>query len=59
MLILTRRRQEKIIIGDDIEVVILGINGNQIKIGVKVPEGISVHREEIYQRIQQEYNETE
>ncbi|SFO10110.1 carbon storage regulator CsrA [Xenorhabdus japonica] len=52
MLILTRRRQEKIIIGDDIEIVILGINGNQIKIGVKAPEGISVHREEIYQRIQ-------
>ncbi|MEQ1968150.1 carbon storage regulator CsrA [Xenorhabdus nematophila] len=53
MLILTRRLQEKIIIGDDIEIVILGINGNQIKIGVKAPEGIPVHREEIYQRIQQ------
>ncbi|MDC9606382.1 carbon storage regulator CsrA [Xenorhabdus griffiniae] len=59
MLILTRRRQEKIIIGDDIEVVILGINGNQIKIGVKAPKDTPVHREEIYQRIQQEYNETE
>ncbi|MDC9591420.1 carbon storage regulator CsrA [Xenorhabdus sp. XENO-10] len=53
MLILTRRRQEKIRVGDDIEIVILGINGNQIKIGVKAPEGISVHREEIHQRIQQ------
>ncbi|BET98131.1 carbon storage regulator CsrA [Xenorhabdus taiwanensis] len=59
MLILTRRRQEKIIIGDDIEVVILGINGNQIKIGVKAPKDTPVHREEIYQRIQQEYNEAE
>ncbi len=54
MLILTRRSQEKIRVGDDIEIVILGINGNQVKIGVKAPEGISVHREEIYQRIQKE-----
>ncbi|WP_338803610.1 carbon storage regulator CsrA [Xenorhabdus griffiniae] len=53
MLILTRRRQEKIIIGDDIEIIILGINGNQIKIGVKAPKDTPVHREEIYQRIQQ------
>ncbi|CDG90444.1 carbon storage regulator CsrA [Xenorhabdus bovienii] len=53
MLILTRRLQEKIRVGDDIEIVILGINGNQVKIGVKAPEGISVHREEIYQCIQQ------
>ncbi|MDE1492882.1 carbon storage regulator CsrA [Xenorhabdus bovienii] len=54
MLILTRRSQEKIRVGDDIEIVILGINGNQVKIGIEAPEGISVHREEIYQRIQQE-----
>ncbi|PHM51128.1 carbon storage regulator CsrA [Xenorhabdus sp. KK7.4] len=59
MLILTRRAQEKIMIGDDIEVVILGINGKQIKIGVKAPENTPVHREEIYQRIQQEKNKVE
>ncbi|CDG20557.1 Carbon storage regulator homolog [Xenorhabdus poinarii G6] len=59
MLIITRRPQEKIMISDDIEVVILGINGNQVKIGVKAPEGISVHREEIYQRIQQEIKQYE
>ncbi|PHM23729.1 carbon storage regulator CsrA [Xenorhabdus budapestensis] len=59
MLILTRRPQEKIRVGDDLEIVILGINGNQIKIGVQAPEGIPVHREEIYQRIQQEQNKVE
>ncbi|PHM45600.1 carbon storage regulator CsrA [Xenorhabdus miraniensis] len=56
MLILTRRRQEKIRVGDNIEIVILGINGNQVKIGVQAPEGTSVYREEIYQRIQLEKN---
>ncbi|MBD2816025.1 carbon storage regulator CsrA [Xenorhabdus sp. Flor] len=53
MLILTCRSQEKIKIGDDIEVIILGINGNQIKVGIEAPKDIPVHREEIYQRIQQ------
>jgi len=54
MLILTRRVGESLIIGDDIIINILGVNGNQIRIGVKAPKEISVHREEIYNRIQSE-----
>lgn len=51
MLILTRRPGETICIGDDIEVTVLGIQGNQIRIGVNAPRDTEVHREEIYQRI--------
>jgi len=51
MLILTRRVGETIRIGDDIEVVVLGVKGNQVRIGVKAPTDVDVHREEIYQRI--------
>ena len=54
MLILTRRVGESIIIGDDIVINILGVKGNQIRIGVNAPKEISVHREEIYNRIQAE-----
>ena len=54
MLILTRRVGESLIIGDNIVINILGVKGNQIRIGVNAPKEISVHREEIYNRIQAE-----
>ena len=54
MLILTRRINEVLNIGDDIEVIVLGINGNQVRIGIDAPRDVPVHREEIHRRIQRE-----
>jgi len=54
MLILTRRSGESLIIGDDVTVTILGIKGNQVRVGVNAPKDTPVHREEIYDRIQKE-----
>ena len=54
MLILTRRVGESLIISDDMKVTVLGIKGNQIRIGVSAPREVAVHREEIYNRIRRE-----
>jgi carbon storage regulator len=54
MLILTRRVGETLMIGDEVAVTVLGVKGNQVRIGVDAPKHVAVHREEIYQRIQAE-----
>ncbi len=55
MLILTRRVGESLIIGDNVNVTVLGVKGNQVRIGVNAPKDVSVHREEIYERIRKEH----
>lgn len=54
MLILTRRIGESLMIGDNVNVTVLGIRGNQVRIGVNAPKDVAVHREEIYDKIQHE-----
>jgi len=54
MLILTRRVGETVVIGDDVTVTVLGVKGNQVRLGVNAPKQVAVHREEIYERIQRE-----
>lgn len=58
MLILTRRIGENLIIGDDVKIAVLGVKGNQVRLGIEAPKTTSVHREEIYRKIQDEKGTT-
>lgn len=54
MLVLTRRRREKLMIGDDVIITILEVNGTEVRIGIDAPRSVGVHRAEVYKRIQRE-----
>jgi carbon storage regulator len=58
MLILTRRVGETVMVGNDVTVTIVGVKGSQIRIGINAPKDVTVHREEIYQRIRREQHPT-
>jgi carbon storage regulator len=58
MLILTRRVGETVMIGNDITVTILGVKGNQVRVGINAPKNVAVHREEIYERIRREQDDS-
>lgn len=58
MLILTRRVNEKLMVGDNVTVSVLSINGNQVRIGITAPRQVPVHREEIYQKIKQQASQS-
>jgi carbon storage regulator len=57
MLILTRRVGETVVIGNDVTVTVLGVKGNQVRLGVNAPREVAVHREEIFERIKREQSE--
>jgi carbon storage regulator len=59
MLILTRRVGETLMVGDEVTVTVLGVKGNQVRLGVNAPKEVAVHREEIYQRIKREHDDDE
>ena len=58
MLILTRRVGETLMVGDEVTVTVLGVKGNQVRLGVNAPRDVAVHREEIYERIKKEQDDT-
>lgn len=57
MLILTRRVGETLMIGNDVTVTVLGVKGNQVRVGIEAPKSVAVHRQEIYERIKEEQKE--
>jgi carbon storage regulator len=58
MLILTRRVGEAVMIGNEVTITVLGVKGNQVRIGINAPKDIAVHREEIFERIKREHDES-
>jgi len=54
MLVLTRKVHQSIIVGDDIEIVVLDVRGEQVRLGIKAPKDVVVHRKEVYEQIQEE-----